>query len=150
MSRYINFKCRDCGYEKFYSERFADGRSCPKCKSRLYLPSNKETNRHEAVEFVTKREYELLLKRFSHLLESNTIAMYDEVDPSTGKYKRDIKELDKIQTLRKLVDENAINFIVKNEKEFEEQYDLFINWNKAIIGIDFGSGRDITVYPRSK
>lgn len=51
-----------------------------------------------------------------------------------------------IQTLGKIVDENAINFIVKNEKEFEAQYDLFINWNKAIIGIDFGSGRDITGY----
>lgn len=45
---------------------------------------------------VAEKEYELLLKRFRHLLESDIIALYDEVDPRTGKYKRDIKELDDI------------------------------------------------------
>ena len=43
---------------------------------------------------VKREEYELLLKRFRHLLESDTIALYDEVDPKTKEYKRDIKELD--------------------------------------------------------
>ena len=45
---------------------------------------------------VTQKEYELLLKRFRHLLESEIIRLYDEVDPRTGEYKRDIKELDNI------------------------------------------------------
>ena len=45
---------------------------------------------------VTQKEYELLLKRFRHLLESDIIRIYDEVDPRTKKYKRDIKELDAI------------------------------------------------------
>lgn len=42
----------------------------------------------------TEKDFELLLKRFRHLLESDVIALYDEVDTRTGKYKRDIKELD--------------------------------------------------------
>lgn len=43
----------------------------------------------------SRKEYELLLKRFRHLLKSDVIRLYDEVDPRTGKYKRDIKELDR-------------------------------------------------------
>ena len=50
----------------------------------------------EVVRMVTQKEYELLLKRFRHLLESEIIRLYDEVDPRTGEYKRDIKELDNI------------------------------------------------------
>ena len=87
-----------------------------------------------------EKEYKLLLKRFRHLLESDTIALYDEVDTRTGEYKRDIKELDKIQILRKLVDDEAINFILKNEKEFDAQYNSFIKTYK-VNGIDLGSGR---------
>lgn len=45
---------------------------------------------------VTEKEYELLLKRFRHLLESDIIRLYDEVDPRTKEYKRDINELDNI------------------------------------------------------
>lgn len=56
--------------------------------------------------------------------------------------------MDNIQTLRKLVNQEAINFIIENEKEFEAQYDSFINSNKE-IGIDLGSGEDKTGYPRS-
>ena len=41
-----------------------------------------------------KRDGEALLKRFRHLLESDVIARYDEVDPRTKEYKRDIRELD--------------------------------------------------------
>lgn len=47
----------------------------------------------ESVEALRK-EYEILLRRFRHLLKSEIIALYDEVDPRTKKYKRDIKELD--------------------------------------------------------
>jgi hypothetical protein len=43
----------------------------------------------------SRKEYELLLKRFRHLLKSDVIRLYDEVDPRTGKYKRDIKDLDR-------------------------------------------------------
>ncbi len=39
--------------------------------------------------------YEALKKRFNHLLESKTIAKYDEWDSWTREYKRDITELDK-------------------------------------------------------
>jgi hypothetical protein len=42
-----------------------------------------------------KKEYKALLKRFRHLLESDIIRMYDEVDSRTGEYKRNPKELDK-------------------------------------------------------
>ena len=45
---------------------------------------------------VTQKEYELLLKRFRHLLESDAVRLYDEVDPRTKEYKRDIRELDTI------------------------------------------------------
>lgn len=44
---------------------------------------------------VSREEYNLLLKRFRHLLKSDIVALYDEVDPRTGEYKRDIKELDR-------------------------------------------------------
>lgn len=40
-------------------------------------------------------EYDLLLKRFRHLLESDVIREYDEVDEFTGGYKKDIRELDR-------------------------------------------------------
>lgn len=50
----------------------------------------------------SRNEQGLLLKRFRHLLESDTIALYDEVDPRTKKYRRDIKELDKIIEKEKL------------------------------------------------
>lgn len=43
-----------------------------------------------------RKENEVLLKRFRHLLESDVIRLYDEVDPRTKKYKRNVKDLDKI------------------------------------------------------
>lgn len=48
------------------------------------------------LEAMASIDNELLLKRFRHLLQSETISKYDEVDPLTGKYKNDIKELDLI------------------------------------------------------
>lgn len=86
MSKYITLRCIDCNHEKVYAERLADGHMCPKCNSRLYIPIDQTR--------ITEKEYELLLKRFRHLLESNIIALYDEIDPRTKEYKRDIKELD--------------------------------------------------------
>ena len=41
-------------------------------------------------------EFETLLKRFRHLLESNFIASFDEWDLQKHDYKRDISEADKI------------------------------------------------------
>lgn len=53
-----------------------------------------------AVDAVPRTEYEDLLKRFRHLLESDFIASFAEVEPFTGKYKRDISEADKVQPMR--------------------------------------------------
>ena len=53
-----------------------------------------------AVDAVPRAEYEGLLKRFRHMLESDFIASFDEVEPFTGKYKRDIAEADKVQPVR--------------------------------------------------
>ena len=52
------------------------------------------------VDAVPRAEYEGLLKRFRHLLESDFIASFAEVEPFTGKYKRDIAEADKVQPVR--------------------------------------------------
>lgn len=46
------------------------------------------------VDAVPREEYESLLKRFRHLLESDYIRSFDEVKPGTGEYKRDIREAD--------------------------------------------------------
>lgn len=44
------------------------------------------------VDAVPRDEHEYLLKRFRHLLKSDYIRSFDEVDPNTGEYKRDIKK----------------------------------------------------------
>lgn len=44
------------------------------------------------VDAVPREEHELLLKRFRHLLESDFIRSFDEYDPKTGTYMRDISE----------------------------------------------------------
>ena len=48
------------------------------------------------VDAVPREEHELLLKRFRHLLESDFIRSFDEYDPKTGTYKRDISEADRV------------------------------------------------------
>ena len=53
-----------------------------------------------AVDAVPRAEYEDLMKRFRHLLESDFISRFDEVDITTGRYKRDIAEADKAQHVR--------------------------------------------------
>lgn len=47
------------------------------------------------VDAVPREEFESLLKRFRHLLESDYIRSFDEVECGTGKYKRDIEEADR-------------------------------------------------------
>lgn len=41
-----------------------------------------------------RHENERLRKRLQHLLQSETIRLFDEVIPGTGEYKRDIRRLD--------------------------------------------------------
>lgn len=48
------------------------------------------------VDAVLRDEYESLLKRFRHLLESDFIRSFDEYDPKTGTWKRDISEADTV------------------------------------------------------
>ena len=48
------------------------------------------------VDAVPREEYESLLKRFRHLLESDFIRSFDEYDPKTGTWKRDISEADRV------------------------------------------------------
>lgn len=45
-----------------------------------------------SVDAVPREQHEALLRRFQHLLESDYIRSFDEVDPRTGTYKRDISE----------------------------------------------------------
>ena len=47
------------------------------------------------VDTVPRDEYEWLLKRFRHLLESDYIRGFDAVNRNTGEYKRDIREADR-------------------------------------------------------
>ena len=61
---------------------------------------HKFVNNRPDVDAVPRAEYEGLLKRFRHLLESDFIASFAEVEPFTGKYKRDIAEADKVQPVR--------------------------------------------------
>jgi hypothetical protein len=51
-------------------------------------------DREPTVDAVPRDEHEALLKRFRHLLESDFIRSFDEYDPRTGTYKRDIYEVD--------------------------------------------------------
>ena len=39
-------------------------------------------------------ENEALRRRLQHLLQSETVRMYDEIDPRTREYRRDIRQLD--------------------------------------------------------
>lgn len=41
-----------------------------------------------------KEENEVLRRRLQHLLQSETVRMYDEIDPRTREYMRDIRQLD--------------------------------------------------------
>lgn len=45
---------------------------------------------------VSREEYDLLVRRLQHLLESDYIRSFDEKEIMTGRYKRDIKEADTV------------------------------------------------------
>ena len=49
-----------------------------------------------AADVVSREEYNSLLKRFKHLIQSEFISSFDEKDRFTHDYKRDIKEADQI------------------------------------------------------
>lgn len=49
---------------------------------------------------VSRGEYESLLKRFKHLVQSKFISSFDEWDEKKHDYKRDIKEADNIKEVR--------------------------------------------------
>lgn len=48
------------------------------------------------VDLVQAIDFRNLQKRFNHLLLSYFIHEYDEVDPKTGRYRKDIKEVDNL------------------------------------------------------
>lgn len=106
MYKYTVFECMVCKHREMYPSNTADGHRCKVCGSTIYIPIDTGLKAEMQGKYnivyeprqgreVTTTEYELLLKRFRHLMKSKTIALYDEVDPKTGEYKRDIKELDK-------------------------------------------------------
>lgn len=62
--------------------------------------------------------------------------------------------MNNIRTLRKLIDEDAITFIKKNEKDYDAQFNSFVEMNNIVningkeyvCGIDLAKGKDMTVY----
>jgi hypothetical protein len=114
---------------------------------------------------VSIEDYQSLLKRFQHLLESDVIALYDEVDPITKRYKRDVKELDRLFNINK----NPHDFICKKfnvpnlknlkvkpivHKHKGKKTNLFVTdemhgytKDNYIYEIDLSSEKDMTGYP---
>lgn len=78
-----------CGYaldeENYY----------PTCGAKMDAESD-AVQEAPTVDAVPREEHESLLKRFRHLLESDFIRSFDEYDPKTGTYKRDISEADTV------------------------------------------------------
>ena len=118
MYKYTVFECKGCKHREMYPSNTADGHKCKVCGSTIYIPidtglkvemQGKYNIAYEPRQGreVTTTEYELLLKRFRHLMKSETIALYDEVDPRTGEYKRDIKELDNTYVMRSTCSRNC-------------------------------------------
>lgn len=60
-----------------------------------YIAKALQENRDELLEdAVPREEHDLLVRRLEHLLESDYIRSFDEVNIMTGRYKRDIREAD--------------------------------------------------------
>lgn len=59
-----------------------------------------------------------------------------------------------IEILSKLIDKKAIEFINKNKKGYDKEYNTFINMNNTlsingqeyVLGIDLAEGKDMTGY----
>lgn len=41
---YIRLTCLDCGYSDLFPGKTSDGRCCPVCGGKLFIPTNKELN----------------------------------------------------------------------------------------------------------
>lgn len=54
--------------------------------------------------------------------------------------------MDNIETLRKLIDEDAITFMKANKENIDLQLDTFLETNRFICGIDLAEGKDWTTY----
>lgn len=56
--------------------------------------------------------------------------------------------MDNIKLLRKLIDEDAITFLKSNEKNYDNQFNSFINMNRQehVYGVDLSEGEDMTAY----
>ena len=63
-----------------------------------------------------------------------------------------------IEILSKLIDKKAIEFINKNKKGYDKEYNTFINMNNTlsingqeyVLGIDLSEGKDWTSIPPYK
>ena len=78
-------------------------------------------------------ENEALRRRLQHLLQSETVRMYDEIDPRTRKYQRDIRQLDTstapatkwipvTERLPEVIDSYLV--VVKYKYDFEKAYTI--------------------------
>lgn len=85
------------------------------CESQTEQAGNKKENHAE-----------LLQKRLCHLLKSNFISSFDEVDIITKEYKRDIKEADKLGALIDTA-ENEYKFSTSQLKDLIKDRESFIN-----------------------
>ena len=62
--------------------------------------------------------------------------------------------MDNIKTLRKLIDEGAITFLKDNKKDYDAQFNYFVEMNNLVningkeyvCGIDLAEGKDMTGY----
>ena len=86
---------------KYFSHTAFD--LCPDCmkamreKFKELRGDNKPTDLSYKEEYThLKRDFDSLLKRYRHLLQSEFIASFDEWNPKTNDYKRDIGEADAI------------------------------------------------------
>lgn len=75
---------------------------CPECCDefmRWFQQEGEDISRYKTLfedHSILKNEFDSLRKRFHHLLKSKFIASFDEWNPKTNDYKRDISEADKI------------------------------------------------------
>ena len=66
-----------------------------------YIAEELQSSQNELLEdAVPAKEYDLLIRRLEHLLESDFIRSFDEKVIMTGQYKRDIREADTVQEVR--------------------------------------------------
>ena len=80
-----------------------------------------------------KESYEMLLRRFKHLMQSDFIASFDEYNNVTKLYRRDIKEADKIANVKKHRNSIEINVeVVGVDEILEKTKQIVLNLEKAV------------------